>query len=215
MKSTILRSHERRIQDNGVSDGRNARRDINITRVVDAALELFAEQQGVPRIDEISARAGLSSRSLYRYFDDAASLYFYVAQQRFNQIQQQPRASFTPDTSLRDRAAILAVWRWPAHDQLRNIGDALRRYQDSHEAIAKLRQKGSEFIREIVEDHFRPELDRMGSNRFAMLAALRTLWSVEAWSVLSFDMAHDQETVSQIVITATVRLLGSCDEQHA
>lgn len=188
-------------------DGRTIRRDRNIDRVMDAALALFAQERGVPAIDAIARRAGLSTRSLYRYFDDAASLYFTVAQHRLAQIEAQAQAPVDLTTPTEARAAALAQWRWPMNDELRNIGDAIRPFQDSNRAIGDLRRSGSQFIAGYVESCFRPELDRMEKERDSVLMALRVLWSVESWSVLSFDLGRDQQRVSGVVIDATLRLL--------
>ena len=56
------------------ADGRHARRDRNRVAVVDAMLELFAAGNLAPSSDEIAEKAGLSPRSLFRYFDDLDDL---------------------------------------------------------------------------------------------------------------------------------------------
>ena len=55
-------------------DGRHARRDRNRLAVVDAMLELYVEGNLDPSSDEIAERAGLSPRSLFRYFEDLDDL---------------------------------------------------------------------------------------------------------------------------------------------
>src|SRR3954469_716010 len=55
-------------------DGRTARRDRNRESVVQAMLDLFREGNLAPGADEIAARADLSPRSLFRYFDDIDDL---------------------------------------------------------------------------------------------------------------------------------------------
>src|SRR6185437_733480 len=51
-------------------DGRRLRRDRNRMAVVDALLDLYGESNLRPSTAEIADRAGLSHRSLFRYFDD-------------------------------------------------------------------------------------------------------------------------------------------------
>src|ERR1700689_3172887 len=51
-------------------DGRRLRRDRNRMAVVDALLDLYSEGNLRPSTAEIAERAGLSHRSLFRYFDD-------------------------------------------------------------------------------------------------------------------------------------------------
>lgn len=55
-------------------DGRVLRRERNIDAVLDAVLEMFAEESLFPTIEQAAARSGLSLRSLYRYFADAGEL---------------------------------------------------------------------------------------------------------------------------------------------
>src|SRR6187551_2594584 len=55
-------------------DGRRLRRDRNRTAVVEAMLELYGDGNLAPSSEEIAERAGLSSRSLFRYFEDIDDL---------------------------------------------------------------------------------------------------------------------------------------------
>ena len=56
------------------TDGRRLRRALNREAVVDALLDLYAEGNLRPSTDEIAERAGISPRSLFRYFEDADDL---------------------------------------------------------------------------------------------------------------------------------------------
>jgi TetR/AcrR family transcriptional regulator, regulator of autoinduction and epiphytic fitness len=51
-------------------DGRTARRDRNRDLVLDAVLELFADNQLAPNAADVAARSGVSLRSVYRYYED-------------------------------------------------------------------------------------------------------------------------------------------------
>ena len=51
-------------------DGRSAIRDRNRDAVLDAVLDLFSEDNLSPGPEEVARRAGLSVRSVHRYFDD-------------------------------------------------------------------------------------------------------------------------------------------------
>ncbi len=55
-------------------DGRSARRARNSDAVLDAVHELFVEGQHVPHVEDVAARAGVSLRSVYRYFPDSRQL---------------------------------------------------------------------------------------------------------------------------------------------
>ena len=62
-------------ESNEAEDGRRARRDRNRVAVVDSLLALYAEGDLNPSTDAIALRAGLSPRSLFRYFDDLSLIH--------------------------------------------------------------------------------------------------------------------------------------------
>jgi AcrR family transcriptional regulator len=57
-----------------MSDGRSARRERNRNAVLDALVELTTEGAQDPSIDDIADRAGVSYRSVYRYFKDRSEM---------------------------------------------------------------------------------------------------------------------------------------------
>lgn len=57
-----------------MSDGRSARRERNRDAVLDALVELTTEGDDDPSIDDIADRAGVSYRSVYRYFKDRSEM---------------------------------------------------------------------------------------------------------------------------------------------
>ncbi|MEI7858231.1 MAG: TetR/AcrR family transcriptional regulator [Acidimicrobiales bacterium] len=67
-------SREDAVADGSVLDGRSAIRDRNRNAVLDAVIDLFSEDNLSPGPEEVALRAGLSVRSVYRYFDDHDSL---------------------------------------------------------------------------------------------------------------------------------------------
>lgn len=56
------------------ADGRSARRERNRDAVLDALVELTTEGAQDPSIDDIADRAGVSYRSVYRYFKDRSEM---------------------------------------------------------------------------------------------------------------------------------------------
>src|SRR6476646_5446926 len=55
-------------------DGRRLRREQNREAVIDALVALFDEGDYTPSTATIAGRAGISPRSLFRYFDDVDDL---------------------------------------------------------------------------------------------------------------------------------------------
>lgn len=56
------------------ADGRRARRDQNRDAVIEAVLSLWREGDLAPEVAAIAERSGVSERSIFRYFEDVASL---------------------------------------------------------------------------------------------------------------------------------------------
>src|SRR5438270_9832426 len=63
-------------------DGRRLRREQNREAVLDALLGLFRDGVYEPSSNEIAERAGLSPRSLFRYFDDIDDLHRAAAERQ-------------------------------------------------------------------------------------------------------------------------------------
>lgn len=65
------------------ADGRTARRERNRIDVVDATLALFDEGNLDPSMADVSARSGVSERSVFRYFDSLDDLRKAVIRRNF------------------------------------------------------------------------------------------------------------------------------------
>ncbi|MFI0528109.1 MAG: TetR/AcrR family transcriptional regulator, partial [Ilumatobacteraceae bacterium] len=88
-------------------DGRHARRDRNRLAVVDAMLQLYAEGNLDPSSDEIAERAGLSPRSLFRYFDDLDDLVRGAIGRQHERLLPLARLDVSVDSPLAARVARL------------------------------------------------------------------------------------------------------------
>ncbi len=146
--------------DDGPLDGRVARRERNINAVLDVVLQMFAEEDLFPTIEQAATRSGLSLRSVYRYFADPGEL-LEAAIKRNNElaegvghlpaIGQGPLASRIDDfvaMRLRLHESIGAVYRATVANSGR-----LPRIRDE---LADNRNK----MREQLELQFAPELSR-------------------------------------------------------
>ena len=70
----------------GTRDGRTVRAERTRQALVDALLALLYEGQLQPTAERISARAGVSERSLFQHFADREALYQAVAVQQYERI---------------------------------------------------------------------------------------------------------------------------------
>src|SRR3954465_3340519 len=90
-------------------DGRRLRREQNRESVVDALVELFEEGDYTPSSATIAARAGISPRSLFRYFDDVDDLNRAVVQRELDAarplLELNISTADTPDPKVRGLVA--------------------------------------------------------------------------------------------------------------
>ena len=87
-------------------DGRRLRRDKNRDAVIDALLDLFRDGVYQPSTAQIATQAGLSLRSLFRYFDDVEDLHRAAAARQIQLALPLVSLGTTPDepTSVKIRA---------------------------------------------------------------------------------------------------------------
>jgi AcrR family transcriptional regulator len=171
--------------DEGEPDGRRLRRARNRDAVVDALLDLFREGVLNPSTDEIAERAGLSPRSLFRYFDDVEDL---------------TRAALARAES---RTLPLLVIRADVDDPLEVRVDALVAQRMAlfgafgrAASVSRLRAPFQPVVAEGLADHRRfladqvrrilgPELERLEPDVAELrLAAADVLTSFEAYQLL-------------------------------
>ena len=191
-------------------DGRHARRDRNRLAVVDAMLELYAEGNLVPSSDEIAERAGLSPRSLFRYFEDLDDLVRVAISRQHERLLPAAQLDVAADAPVAERVARLVAQRQRLFARIASVGIISRVRAPFQPLIASELAISRSFLRRQVEQLFAPEFAAMGAAGAAQcLAAVDVLTSFESLHLLQ----HDQHlTVGQIEATLTgaiLRLLGA------
>jgi AcrR family transcriptional regulator len=167
--------------DDPLVDGRSAIRDRNRDAVLDAVLDLFSEDNLSPGPEEVALRAGLSVRSVYRYFADHDSLTRAAIARNIEKV--------TP------RFLIPAIGEGPLEDRVGRFVDARLRLQAAvgpTARAARIRatfdplvrediETSRRFLRAQVERHFAPELAVLDPGRArARAAAVDALFSFES-----------------------------------
>ncbi len=197
--------HEDRHDDR--HDGRHARRARNRDAVVDAMLELFREGNLRPSADEIAERAGLSPRSLFRYFDDIDDLTgAAVARQ---QERLRPFVELTVDRSapLAARAAAVAEQRARLFDAIGHVGRVARLREPFHPLVAEHLTGLRRRLRQQLADAFAPELAAMGAGPAALvLAAADVVCSFEGYQLLRSDQRLGRARAVAVLTEALTRL---------
>jgi AcrR family transcriptional regulator len=142
----------------GDGDGRRLRRDRNRMAVVDALLDLYGESNLRPSTAEIAERAGLSHRSLFRYFDDFDDLCreaVFRAEQR-----ARPLIPIEVDRAapLTDRIEALVTQRLRLFEALGPVAQVSRLNAPFAQVLAAELTKNRAFLRAQLTDLFAQEL---------------------------------------------------------
>lgn len=129
------------------ADGRTARRERNRIDVVDATLALFDEGNLDPSMADVSARSGVSERSVFRYFDSLDDLRRAVIRRNF------------------ERASPLLYLKNPGQGEfsgrVRQFVDARLRLWEVVAGPARVARLRAPYVEDIAAEirHFRELLD--------------------------------------------------------
>jgi len=193
-----------------VPDGRRRRRVQNRLAVVDALLDLYQDGNLRPGTDEIAERAGLSPRSLFRYFDDVDDLArAAVARQQERALPLVP-VGVNADAPLRDRAKGLVEQRFRLFEVVGQSAKVWRIRSPFQPVLAEELAQTRAFLRSQLLDLFGPELERMSGRKAAsVVAAADVMTSFESYQLLLDDQGFAMEEAMAVMVESLVALFGS------
>ncbi|HYN33507.1 MAG TPA: TetR/AcrR family transcriptional regulator [Ilumatobacteraceae bacterium] len=190
-------------------DGRTMRRTRNRTAVITALLDMIREGDLHPGAAEIAERAGVSHRSIFRYFDDLDDLARTTIHQAFRDAAP---LSTIPDPgvgSLADRVSRLVDSRL-----------ALLAYVDGPMQLARIRSYSipsideeiaviAEQFRVQISEHFAAELAEQSlPEREFIVDAVLVLTSYDAYTIHTRLLASSTERIRAAWVTALTALLS-------
>jgi AcrR family transcriptional regulator len=183
-------------------DGRTQRRVRNMDVVVNAVLGLLAEGRGWPSAADIAARAGLSERSVYRYYDDLDSLARAAVETQTSRNDHLFQPLDVPEgAGLDERIDRLVEHRTAMFELVGAVVHAARARSGLHSAIAEALELRRRQLRVQLAALFAPELAAAGSDD--LLAALEVVTGFEALQILRVDQglsaARAKRTVRRMV----------------
>ncbi len=179
------------------SDGRVMRRQRNIASVRAAVLDILADGES-PTLATIAERAGVATRSVYRYFGDVdTAIADAVASRRARASEVfESEPAFGVNTSLEERLAMLVLRRL----RLDRLAAPLLARGGIDDLLAALDIE--------VREAFAPELDRASDEQLTLLlCCIFRLQSVRAMREVFDDV--DQDVASAMMRTATALLGGA------
>jgi AcrR family transcriptional regulator len=192
-----------------IEDGRRARRDRNRNAVVDALLEVYRDGNLDPSSDEIASRAGLSPRSLFRYFDDIDDLCRAAITRQQDRVRPLIDVAVASDSSLPTRIEALVEQRVRLFEAIGTVGQVSRLRAPFQPLIAAELTQAREFLRHQIKKTMGAELGGMGAHRAAnMVAAADVLCSYEAYQLLRFDQSLSRARVVSVLTESLLSLFG-------
>lgn len=162
--------------DPATADGRHLRSERSRQRIIEAIIELVREGVLEPTAEQVSARAGVAMRTVFRHFKDMESLYREIARRMLAHAQSIGFSDIQADSwqetlhNLVDRRARIYEELMP----MRLSGDVLR-----HRS-AFLQKDHDRFVA-LLRDSLREVLPRAVARRKASFEALDLLLGFEAW----------------------------------
>ena len=184
-------------------DGRSARRRRNRDRVIDALVELTEEGVEDPSVDVIAQRAGVSYRSVYRYFTDRSEMLGVATERALEWLRPAmvgASGPITPDESLEARIAAIVAARLDAHEL---VGEGLRsttRRSFSNRVVHATLVDVRRTSREQIVERFGAELDRFGAGeRELRLSAIDQALGLQAIDYLVDERGHGRRQVEALL----------------
>ena len=141
------------------ADGRTARRDRNRDAVLDAVLDLFAEDALAPTAVQVAERSGVSLRSVYRYFEDTDELVRAAIERNLVRVRPLFDARRPGRGAARRPGRRRMVRsRLALYEQVGPLMRATLLHAGEHEILAERLATVRRLLREQVEAMFAPEL---------------------------------------------------------
>jgi AcrR family transcriptional regulator len=176
------------------TDGRRQRREDGRNRVIDAAISLVLDGLGEPTTEAVIERSGVSSASLFRYFENLDDLRSALLSRYFERIDPVIAIDNIGTGALPQRINTLCSTRiafYESHAPMATLGRL--RAQDVPEILSAL-QRLRATLNEQVFLQFEKELSqtRPPQRRYCQ-TMVSSMTSFESWSLLRADgLTNDQ-----------------------
>ncbi len=179
-------------------DGRTLRRTRNRQRVIVALLDIVREGELDPSVADIADRAGVSHRSVFRYFDDINDL---VRTAIDHEVELAIPLAVIPDLGVGSLDRRIDSWvdsQLRVHIATYQVGRVARHRAPDIPSI----DEGMKAIYQLaitrMRNHFARELDQLGADGGIMLDAAKVLTGFESYDVQRRIMGHSTERIRQI-----------------
>lgn len=168
------------------TDGRRLRRAVNREAVVDALLDLYQEGNLRPGTEEIAERAGISPRSLFRYFEDTDDLAGEAVTRQLARALPLVQIDIDATAPFADRVQALVEQRFRLFGAVGQAAHVTRLRAPFQPRLAETLAESRRFLRSQLHALFSRELEALGDPRAELaLAAADVLATFESYQLLT------------------------------
>jgi len=194
------------------SDGRRHRRRRNRDTVVDALLDLYRDGNLRPSSCEIAERAGLSPRSLFRYFDDVDDLVRAAVSRQLERTKPLLPIDAPTGAPRRRRIDAVVAQRFRLFAEVAPVARVARLQAPFHPVLATELTRHRSYLRGQLRRTFENELSAMGrAQAAAALAMADVVCSFESYELLCEDQTVPVEEAKAMMAGAIDALLTRAD----
>lgn len=194
-------------------DGRTARRERNREAVLDALLRHFDAGDLAPSLDAVAEEAGVSARSLFRYFDDGEDLTRAAIARQQERLAPLLAEPVPGGATTAERVAHAVDDRIALVVAMGNVGRVARMRAARNPAVTEELTRVRRVLRDRLAAALQPDLERPGDHGAEAelaLAALDAALSFEAYHLLVDDqcLSHRQAVRAMHLAASAVVACG-------
>lgn len=190
-------------------DGRSARAERTRSLIVDAHLGLISDGELKPTARQVTERAGVSPRTLWGHFTDMEAV---MAASARRQLDGQDTGYSAPPAGakLSERVDAYARHRAKALEELTPLARAADVQRPFSPVLQQNLRQNLERIRDEVEAHFAPELNRLdpvGRERSVLGLVVGSDWA--SWQLLRQYLGRSVEEATGVLETSVTALVSA------
>ena len=181
-------------------DGRSLRRERNRQDIVDALLGLIENGETEISAALIASKAGLSERSIFRYFDDVNDLYRSVCDLAFSKEIEYALIDDAGIGSLDTKIENFVNQRVRIYTMNEKIAPAARSFAFKNPIIKNQLVFGRKLLRAQITKHFGEELSAFDkSQQQVAVATIDALTTFESYDMMRSDQKMSVQTIKSIL----------------
>ena len=186
-------------------DGRSLRRERNRQDIVDALLGLIENGETEISAALIASKAGLSERSIFRYFDDVNDLYRSVCDLAFSKEIEYALIDDAGVGSLDTKIENFVNQRVRIYTMNEKIAPAARSFAFKNPIIKNQLVVGRKLLRTQIMKHFAEELSAFDKQQQQVaVAIIDSLTTFEYYDMMRSDQRMSVQTIKS-VLTESIR----------